>query len=185
MVLLKSIEKLKKGEDAPSFYLQGIDNKFYSLEDFKGSKGLVIIFMCNHCPYVKAKISKIVELSQNYLPKAISFVGINPNNHPDYPEDSFENMKKFAKEHNIKFPYLFDSTQEVAKAYGAVCTPDPFVFDSNFKLFYHGRIDDVHYPNTQKPKSEDMIEVLDSLLAGRTYTKKAQPSMGCSIKWRE
>jgi len=185
MVLLKSIEKLKKGDMAPPFSLQGIDNKFYSLNDFKGSKGLVIIFMCNHCPYVKAKIAKIVWLSEIYMQKSISFVGINSNNHPDYPEDSFENMKKFAKQHSIKFPYLFDQTQEVAKAYGAVCTPDPFVFDSNLKLFYHGRIDDVHYPNTHKPKSEDMMEVLDLLLAGKEYTKKAQPSMGCSIKWRE
>lgn len=185
MVLLKSEEKLKLGERAPNFYLKGVDEKYYSLESFENQKGLVIIFMCNHCPYVKAKISKINHLNEKYSSKKISFVGINPNNNPDYPEDSFENMKLFVKENKINFPYLFDETQKVAKDYGAVCTPDPFVFDSKFRLLYHGRIDDVHYPSNANPKSEDLEEVLKAIINNKKISKPFLPSMGCSIKWRE
>ncbi|MEM4137249.1 MAG: thioredoxin family protein [Candidatus Anstonellaceae archaeon] len=184
MVLLESVEKLKIGSNAPDFKLKSTDGKFYSLESFKGSAALVIIFICNHCPYVKAKISKIVSLAKEYSKKGVQFVLINPNNNPQYPEDSYENMITFAKENGIFFPYLFDETQEVAKAYGAVCTPDPFVFDSNFKLVYHGRIDDIHYPSTAKPTSEDLKEAIDAILNSKPLNKKFLPSRGCSIKWR-
>jgi peroxiredoxin len=185
MVLMESKDILKKGSAAPNFHLKGVDGKFYSLDDFKNSLATVIIFMCNHCPYVRAKISTINNLYSEFSKKKVSFVGINPNNHPDYPEDSYENMILFAKENNINFPYLFDETQKTAKDYGAVCTPDPFVFDSNFKLFYHGRIDDVHYPSTKNPTSLDLADALNALLSNKEFNKKVYPSRGCSIKWRD
>ncbi|MCX8163011.1 MAG: thioredoxin family protein [Candidatus Micrarchaeota archaeon] len=185
MVLLESVQKLKPGTKAPDFKLKATDNKIYSLANFEGSKALVIIFICNHCPYVKAKIAKIVQLALKYKNQGVQFVLINPNNNPNYPEDSFENMVKFAKENKIFFPYLFDETQEVAKSYGAVCTPDPFVFDSSFKLVYHGRIDDAHYPSAQNPTSEDLEEAILATIEGKKLNKKFLPSRGCSIKWRE
>jgi hypothetical protein len=140
--------------------------------------------MCNHCPYVLAKLDAINKLYSTYRPKNVAFVGINSNNNPDYPEDDFEHMKKFAYEKQIKFPYLFDETQDVAKAYGAVCTPDPFVFDASMRLAYHGRIDDAMSPGAS-PTTNDLADALDDILVGRVPKGQFKPSRGCSIKWRE
>lgn len=129
MVLLESQIKLKTGDNAPIFQLLGVDNKKHALNDYNNFQGILIIFMCNHCPYVKSKIETLNELYEKFSNK-IAIIGINSNDSKDYPEDSFENMKKMAKENEFKFDYLLDETQEIAKKYGAICTPDSFLFNS-------------------------------------------------------
>lgn len=185
MVLLQSeTRKLKTGDSAPDFALAGIDAKNHSLSDYRGAKALLIVFMCNHCPYVQAKFERMNEIYAKYSRQGLKMVGINSNDAADYPDDSFENMKKVAKEQKFGFDYLYDETQEVAKKYGAVCTPDPFLFDSDFKLAYHGRFDDALSPE-KEPKKFDMEEALDAVLAGRKPPHDFLFSQGCSIKWRE
>ena len=184
MVLTESMQKLKVGDRAPEFALSGTDEKIHKLSEFSEASAVVVIFMCNHCPYVLAKLPRIKRLYESYRPRNVGFVGINSNNNPEYPDDDFEHMKKFAKEQGIRFPYLFDDTQKVAKSYGAVCTPDPFVFDSSMRLAYHGRIDDAMSPDAQ-PESDDLAFALDDILMGRMPTGGFKPSRGCSIKWRE
>jgi len=166
MALMKSSSHLKEGEKAPAFSLNGADGKIYSLNDFKGKKAVVIFFMCNHCPYVLAKLGVMNSLYAKYFPQGVAFIGINSNNNPDYPDDSYLKMKDFVVKNSIKFPYLFDESQQIAKAYGAVCTPDPFVFDENLNLSYHGRIDDAHYPSQDAPETNDLAGALDSILGG-------------------
>ena len=168
---------------APDFSLPGIDGKNYSLADFKGRKALVIIFMCNHCPYVKACIDRLIALQNEFGSAGAQFVGINANDDKDYPEDNFENMKKFAAEHKINFPYLRDETQKTAKAFDAVCTPDIFVYDENFELAYHGRIDD-NWQEQEKVTQRELSQALNALLAGEKPVQDQKPSMGCSIKWK-
>ena len=145
MVLLESEVSLKTGDPAPNFSLRGIDDKIHSLIEYD-KKGLLVIFMCNHCPYVKAKIEAIKEIHQKFK-EQISLVGINSNDSEKYPDDSFESMRTIATQKGITFDYLVDETQEIAKKYGAVCTPDPFLFDSQQKLVFHGRIDDAMNPD--------------------------------------
>jgi peroxiredoxin len=181
MVLLKSEVVLKTGDNAPDFNLLGIDDKKHSLSEFRNHP-LLVIFMCNHCPYVQAKIDAMNEIYEKFTDE-ISMVGINSNDPTNYPDDSFENMKKFAKEKNIKFTYLVDETQEVAKKYGAVCTPDPFLFDRDFRLIFHGRIDNSMKPEN-KATEKTMILNIEKLLGGKKIEKDFDPSMGCSIKWK-
>lgn len=183
MVLLESQIKLKTGDSAPDFELLGIDDKKHYLSEFKNSDGLLIIFMCNHCPYVKAKIDAIKELQEKFG-KNIAIVGINSNDSRDYPEDSFDNMKKLAKEKNLKIQYLVDESQEVARRYGAICTPDPFLFDKNHRLVFHGRIDNAMKPD-DTPTEKTMIKNIESMLSGQKISKDFDPSIGCSIKWKE
>ena len=140
MSLVESISKLKKGVKAPDFNLPGTDGKSYSLNNFKNAKALLIVFMCNHCPYVKPKLDELKRIQEDYKEKGLMVVGINPNDEKFVPEDNFENMKKIVKEKGINFVYLRDESQEVAKEYGASCTPDPFLFDSEHKLIFHSRI---------------------------------------------
>jgi len=183
MVLLESQIKLKAGDKAPDFDLLGIDDKKHSLNDYKDYTGMLVIFMCNHCPYVKAKIEAIKEIHKKFKDK-IAVVGINSNDPTNYPDDSFENMKIIAKEKGIKFDYLVDETQEIAKKYGAICTPDPFLFDGKMKLIFHGRID-----NAMKPEDiateKTMINNIEKFLSGEKIKKDFDPSIGCSIKWKE
>ena len=181
MVLLKSEVVLKTGDKAPDFNLLGIDDKKHSLSEFR-NRPLLVIFMCNHCPYVQAKVSAMNEIYEKAKDK-ITMIGINSNDPTNYPDDSFENMKKFANEKNIKFVYLVDETQETAKKYGAVCTPDPFLFDKDFRLVFHGRIDDAMKPE-DKAAEKTMILNIEKLLAGKKIEKDFDPSMGCSIKWK-
>ena len=181
MVLLKSAVVLKTGDSAPDFNLLGIDDKKHSLSEFR-NRPLLVIFMCNHCPYVQAKVDAMNEIYEKFKDK-ISLVGINSNDPTNYLDDSFENMKKFAKEKNIKFTYLVDETQEVAKKYGAVCTPDPFLFNRGFRLVFHGRIDNSMKPE-DKATEKTMIHNLEKLLGGKKIEKDFDPSMGCSIKWK-
>ncbi|MGI0003432.1 MAG: thioredoxin family protein [Nitrosopumilaceae archaeon] len=182
MVLLKSEVVLKTGDKAPDFELLGIDNMKHRLSEYKDYKGLLVVFMCNHCPYVQAKIKALVEIYNKFKDK-IAIIGINSNDPTNYPDDSFENMKKFAKEKGIKFTYLVDETQQVAKKYGAVCTPDPFLFDQDRKLIFHGRIDNVMKPEDVATE-KTMILNIEKFLYGKKIEKDFDPSMGCSIKWK-
>jgi len=184
MTLMESSQKLKIGDRAPEFSLVGTDGKTRSLAEFEQASAMVVFFMCNHCPYVLAKLPSMKKLYDTYRPRNVAFVGINSNNNPDYPDDDFEHMKKFVADNQIRFPYLFDETQKVAKDYGAVCTPDPFVFDSSMRLAYHGRIDDALSPEAQ-PTTSDLAFALDDILMGRMPKGGFKPSRGCSIKWRE
>ena len=183
MVLLESKITLKTGDSAPDFSLKGIDDEIRSLESYTENKGLLIIFMCNHCPYVKAKIDAIKQIHEKFN-ENIAVVGINSNDSTEYPDDSFENMKKIASEKGMKFDYLVDDTQDVAKKYGAVCTPDPFLFDENRKLIFHGRIDNAMNPDDTSTENT-MQNNLKKFLTGEKIEKDFDPSIGCSIKWKE
>ncbi len=158
MVLLESQIKLKTGDQAPDFDLMGIDDKKHTLNDYKDYDGLLVVFICNHCPYVKAKVEALKEIYEKFNGR-IPLVGINSNDSTNYPDDSFENMKKIAGEKGIKFDYLVDDSQEIAKKYGATCTPDPFLFDKDRKLVFHGRIDNAMNPDdsaTEKTMIDNM-----------------------------
>jgi peroxiredoxin len=160
----------------PKFSLKGTDEKVYSSEDLRGEYGSVIIFWCNHCPYVKAWEKEVLRIVENYKDK-FGFAFINSNDPNKYPEDSFENMKK----KNYPVPYLFDETQEVAKMFGAERTPHVFVFDRDGKLVYKGAVDDDYEGN---PKKRYLIEVLDALISGKEVPYRETPAVGCTIKWK-
>lgn len=182
MSLLESIN-VPLGTHAADFSLRGTDGVYHTLSEYDEAKILVIIFMCNHCPYVQAIWDRLVLLDNKYRDRRVQFVGINPNYHPDYPEDSIDKMKEYAAKYKMEFPYLQDMTQDVAKEYMAQCTPDIYVFDAERKLAYHGRVDD----NWKEPDSVTQYELDDAiaaLLSGQKPAEKQNPSMGCSIKWQ-
>jgi peroxiredoxin len=168
---------------APSFNLLGIDGKYSKLEEIKGPKGLVVAFICNHCPYVKAIADKIAKEALELKKLGINFVGINSNDPINYPEDSFDKMKLFAEEHNYNFPYLFDESQEIAKAYGAVCTPDFFGFNSDLLLLYRGRLDAAG-KNFIPEARRDLFLAMEKVSQDLPLDEKQYPSLGCSIKWK-
>jgi len=182
MAKTKSTQVLQKNQIAPNFTLTGIDEKRYSITSFSSSKLILVVFMCNHCPYVKARIRDIVDLQSKFDKSDFQIVAINSND-PDYQDEGFENMKKFSSEHSLNFPYLFDETQETARAYGAVCTPDPFLFDSERKLVFHGKINDALEPD-MTPKVQTMEDNVRKVLAGQELEMEFDPSIGCSIKWK-
>ncbi len=182
MVLLESKVSLQTEDMAPDFELLGIDDKQHSLTSYKDYKGLLVIFICNHCPYVKAKIDAIKEIHEKFKDR-IALVGINSNDSTEYPDDSFENMKIIAQEKEIKFDYLVDGDQEIAKKYGAVCTPDPFLFDSERRLVFHGKIDNAMKPEDTATE-KTMISNIQRFLDGEKIEKDFDPSIGCSIKWK-
>ena len=183
MVLTASdAKKLSGGDSAPDFRLPGVNGKTYSLADFSRSEGLLVIFMCNHCPYVKAKIADMNGLYEKFGARVV-LIGINSND-PNYPGEGMEQMKKFAAERGLRFPYLFDEMQEVARAYGAACTPDPFLFDKKRKLVFHGRINDAVEPD-DTPSEATMERTIETMLADGKIEKRFDPSIGCSIKWIE
>jgi peroxiredoxin len=159
----------------------GTDDLYYSLEDFR-SKSLLIVFICNHCPYVKARIGDLVTLQSSFPTSELQIVGINSND-PSYQDEGFENMVKFSKQNNLNFPYLIDDTQQIAKSYGAVCTPDPFLFDQNRNLVFHGKINDAMEPE-MTPQVHVMENNIKRLLDGQSIEKDFDPSIGCSIKWK-
>ena len=183
MVLLESTKE-NLNSKIIDFSLKGIDEKFYTLDDFKDKDILVIIFMCNHCPYVKAVVKRFVELQEKYIDRNVQLIGINPNDTETYPEDSFENMKKFAEEYKMNFPYLIDDTQKIAVKYEAVCTPDIFVYDKSRILKYRGRLDD-NWKDETKVNSRDLEMAINLLLKNEKIDFKQIPSMGCSIKWKK
>lgn len=169
------------GKIVPDFALPGTDGKTYSSQNFLDKNILVIIFTCNHCPYAKAARPRLIDLYQQFGSKEVQFIAINCNDDQDYPEDSFEHMRE--KKYNYPFPYLRDDSQETAKNFGAVCTPNIFVYDQRRKLAYHGRIDD-NWREPKKATSHDLKNALASLLKGEKPSKDQKPSMGCSIKWK-
>lgn len=185
MVLLKSESAvLKHGDKAPDFLLKGTDGKTYSLSNLKPGKAFLIMFMCNHCPYVQAKFEALNAIWKDFKDAGLIMVGINPNDPVEYPEDSMVEMKKFVAQGKVTYLYLQDESQVVAKKYGAVCTPDPFLFNSKIELVYHGRIDNANSPG-KKPSTQDLRDAIQLILSSKPLSGKEMPSMGCSIKWRE
>ena len=171
------------GEPAKPFELEGTDGRTYTLEDVRGPRGLVVMFICNHCPYVKAVLDRIIRDAKDLKDHGIGTVAIMANDTEAYPDDSFENMKRLAEEKRLPFPYLIDRTQEVARAYDAVCTPDFFGYSRNLELQYRGRLDASKtqpIPGALRELYEAMVQVAET---GRGPEHQV-PSMGCSIKWK-
>lgn len=184
MVLLNS-ENIKLGNPAPDFNLFNVmDGKKYSLEHFTDKKILVVMFICAHCPYVLAIEDRLIQLRKDYESKGVQLIGICANDPTDYEGDRPENLKKRALEKDYGFPYLVDETQEVARVFHAVCTPDIYVYDANRKLAYHGRLDD-NWKEESKVTKHELREALNGLLAGKNPAPAQMPSMGCSIKWKK
>ena len=177
--------EFKNGTLAPNFnLLNAIDDRQVSLQDAKGKKGTVIMFICNHCPFVIHVNKELVKMANEYQQQGINFIAISANDIENYPQDAPEFMKQLAEEEKYPFPYLYDETQEVAKAYDAACTPDFYVFDADLKTVYHGQLDDSRPGNGKIVTGFDMRNSLDNLLMLRSPLKKQQPSIGCGIKWK-
>ncbi|WP_135304534.1 thioredoxin family protein [Haloarcula amylovorans] len=176
---------LQRGDAAPSFELPGADGETYALSDFADYDALLVVFTCNHCPYAKAKIDELNRLAAEYDDLAV--VGINSNDEEEYPDDSFERMQELVTSGDVAYDaYLRDADQTVAAAYGARCTPDPFLFDNDdetFRLAYHGRIDDAPNPDDD-PTEREMAGHVETLLSGGEINATEKPSRGCSIKWK-
>src|SRR5215510_8770686 len=173
----------KLGTPAPDFKLINVDGRQVGLSDF-GSQPLLVVFMCNHCPFVKHVASGLTQLAHDYLPKGVAIVGINSNDAATHPHDSPEQMIHEAEARGYPFPYLYDETQEVAKAYGAACTPDFFLYDKSRKLVYRGQLDASRPGNNIPVTGADLRAALDAVLLGRATSEKQTPSIGCNIKWR-
>ncbi|MBI4715887.1 MAG: thioredoxin family protein [Nitrospirae bacterium] len=182
MALLHS-EMVPLGSPAHEFTLPGIDGKTDSLNSFHNGKVLVVVFMCNHCPYVKATIHRLIAIQEDYGDRGVRLVGINPNDAASFPEDAFAKMKVYAREWGMNFPYLQDKSQEIARKYKAVCTPDLFVYGPDRTLAYRGRIDD-SWQDEGTVARRDLRIALDALLAGKAVPTEQHPAMGCSIKWK-
>jgi peroxiredoxin len=174
------------GTQAPYFsLLDAISGTQKSLDDLKGKKGTVIMFICNHCPYVIHINSEIVKIANFYHNDGINFIAISSNDIIKYPQDGPAKMKIHAKKENYPFPYLFDETQEIAKTYAAACTPDIYVFDSKLKLVYRGQLDDSRPNNNLDVTGFDLRNALNYLLENKPNSKQQKPSIGCNIKWKE
>ncbi len=173
------------GKPAIDFSLPGTDGKTWTLEKCRGEKGLLVMFICNHCPYVKAVRERIVRDATELLDFGINSVAIMSNDPTDYPEDSFDNMKRIAQEYRFPFPYLLDETQQVAKAYGAVCTPDFFGYNADLKLQYRGRLDESRKQAAAPDVRRDLFEAMKQVAETGKGPKEQIPSMGCSIKWMQ
>ena len=169
---------------APDFWLPATDGKTYALKDVAGEKGTVIVFICNHCPYVKAVIDRLVADARLLLAEGIGFAAICANDATDYPEDSFANMKRFARAHNFPFPYLHDESQAVARAYGAVCTPDFFGYGKDRRLKYRGRLDEGRTAPPPADARRELVEAMRAIAATGVAPGDQTPSIGCSIKWK-
>jgi peroxiredoxin len=177
-------KNLKIGSPAPDFNLPGINGKKYSLDSFAGKQALIVIFSCNHCPYVQAYEERIKQIQNDYMAKGVAVVAINSNEDKGYPEDSFENMKKRAEDRKFNFPYLRDEEQSVARDYDATHTPEIFLFDKDRKLAFHGKIDDNwQYPD--KVQNHYLRNALDELLEGKEISVPETFTIGCTIKWRK
>lgn len=174
---------LKIGSPAPDFNLLGIDGKKYSLASFKDKRALIVIFSCNHCPYVQANEDRIKQIQKDYTDNGVEVIAINSNDDMGYPEDSFENMKKRAAEKKFNFLYLRDDDQSVAHAYDATHTPEIFLFDNERKLAFHGKIDD-NWQEPDKVQNPYLRNALDELLAGKEISVPETFTIGCTIKWK-
>jgi thiol-disulfide isomerase/thioredoxin len=174
------------GTKAPDFALfDTCSNKKVALKELKFDKAIVIMFICNHCPYVKHIQSKLVELVKHYQSKGIAFIAINSNDAHAYPADGPDKMHEEAKKHHYTFPYLFDETQSVAKAYRAACTPDFFIFDKDFSCVYRGRFDPSTPGNNYPVSGDDLRQALDHMIAGQAVNADQKASLGCNIKWKK
>ena len=175
---------LPLGTTAPDFKLPDTNGKTVSLADFKGKPALLVLFICNHCPYVKHIRTGLAQLARDYQPKHVAIVGINSNDVANYPDDSPAKMKEEVKSAGYLFPYLYDETQAVAKAYRAACTPDIYLFDKNRKLVYRGQFDGSRPGNGIPVTGKDLRAALDAMLAGNPVSSDQKASMGCNIKWK-
>ncbi len=175
---------LPLGTKAPDFSLTNVDGKKVSLSDFKGKKGLLVVFMCNHCPFVLHLRSALAKFASEYQAKGLAVVGINSNDPVTHPDDSPEAMIAEAKSAGYSFPYLFDATQSVAKSYKAACTPDFFLFDGDMALAYRGQFDDSRPGNGKPITGEDLRTACDAVLANGPLLTTQKPSIGCNIKWK-
>ena len=184
MVMTPSTMRLEPGDPAPDFLLPDFDGKTYTLGDFADAKALLVMVVCNHCPFVIHVAKGISDLARAYMPQGLAVVGINSNDIETHPEDSPEKMKQYAAEWGWDFPYLFDESQDVAKAYGAACTPDFFLFDSEQKMVYRGQLDDSRPGNDIPFTSGDMRAAIDAALTGQPVKGEQKPSVGCNIKWK-
>jgi peroxiredoxin len=173
------------GTSAPDFKLPDtISGKVLSLQELKSDTATVVMFICNHCPFVKHVRTGLVQLAKDYLSKGISFIAISSNDVQGYPEDSPAEMKKVAKQFGYPFPYLYDESQEVARAYLAACTPDFYVFDKDLKLVYRGQMDDSRPSNDIPVTGKDLRAALEAIIAGKPVSQDQKPSIGCNIKWK-
>jgi len=183
MVLTPST-MLPLGTPAPDFSLPDTEGKTVSLCDFADAPALLVIFMCNHCPFVKHIREELARLAEEYQEKGVAIVGINSNDVESFPDDSPDKMKDEVRSAGYTFPYLYDETQEAAKAYHAACTPDFFLFDADKRLAYRGQLDGSRPGNDVPLTGEDLRAALDAVLEGRSAAEEQKPSMGCNIKWK-
>lgn len=175
---------LELGTKAPDFRLpNAVDGKSYSLDDFKGAKGLLVMFICNHCPYVLHVMSEFKRLETDYAAKGLKIVAINANSSKTHPQDGPQNMKTLAQKEGWGFPFLFDESQAVAKAYQAACTPDFFLFSADKKLAYRGQLDDSRPGNGKPVTASDLRAAVEAVITGKPAAKVQKPSVGCNIKW--
>jgi peroxiredoxin len=175
---------LALGTAAPAFRLPDTNGKTVSLEDFADSKALLVVFMCNHCPYVKHVRQRFVELAREFQSRGAAVVAISANDAGAYPDDGPERMAAEAKSLGFSFPYLYDESQAVAKAYRAACTPDFFLFDARRRLVYRGQMDDSRPGNGKPVTGNDLKRAVDAVLTGRGVSATQRPSLGCNIKWK-
>lgn len=172
------------GKSAMEFKLLGVDGRDWTLADCRGEKATLVMFICNHCPYVLASIDRIVSVCNELAPLGMTAVAIMPNDVEKYPDDSYENMQRFAQIHQLPFPYLYDESQNVAKAYGAVCTPDFFGFNSKLELQYRGRLDESR-PSLPKPDAKrELCDAMQQIIETGSGPKQQFASIGCSVKWK-
>jgi peroxiredoxin len=183
--MVKTASTMRKlGTAAPDFKLRNVDGRMVGLHDFDDKPTLLVIFMCNHCPFVKHVADGLTKLARDYMPRGVAIVGISSNDPTSHPEDSPEKMVQEAQQRGYPFPYLFDDAQQVAKAYGAACTPDFFLYDKQRKLVYRGQLDASRPGNNIPVTGTDLRAALDAVLGGKAPAEKQIPSIGCNIKWR-
>ncbi len=183
MALVASIH-VEQGWELPDAVLATVDGDRVSLRSYMGEKGLLVAFTCNHCPYALAVWPRLIRHAATLREKGVHTVAINPNIHPDYPEDSVPAMREKIAEWGVDFPYLADESQEVARLFQAQCTPDLYLFDANGRLYYHGRMDD-YWKDEKKVTRQELIPAAEAMLAGLPAPQLQHPTIGCSIKWRE
>ena len=177
---------LPLGTKAPEFRLKDTNsNSHYSFSDLKGRQGTLVMFICNHCPFVVHVIDEVVKVANDYRVQGIGVIAISSNDVSQYPQDGPHQMAEFALAHRIGFPYLYDETQEVAKAFDAACTPDFYLFDKEHKLFYRGQLDDSRPGNNIPLSGTDLRNAIDALIYNRVIAEPQKPSIGCNIKWKK
>jgi peroxiredoxin len=177
------MKKLEISQRAPDFCLPGVDGKDHSLAQYKDNKVVVVVFTCNHCPYAQAYEERLIAVQRDYAGKAVQLIAINSNDAAGYPEDSFDNMVRRAKQRNFNFPYLRDETQRTARGYGAEYTPEVFVLNSKLDLRYVGRIDD-NWQHPDKARSHDLRDAIEAVLTHKKIENPVTHAIGCTIKWK-